>query len=262
MQPGTIIDAQHPPPTEPADQFPSHVKQSHRFLFIYLIVLAAAALTGGVYAWQHHDVSSLRTKVKGLNAQVADLQSQITVLSAPEPGATNNNSPLAYKDWKTFCDSINSACFRYPKDWTISGSSSSGRAAETLGNASTTVGAQYNDPVTTQALDQVFYIADVKDLNKTDFNLKIVERVVGNTPDFVIADSAYLDANHVAAGKTLSFMDDARFTSITTKRPAQFIAKPSGAVLSNIKTTSQATAWFKTEDAKTCLKILRSFYYQ
>lgn len=266
MEPGTIIDAQHPP--QPAQPQPDgqpvlpHVKQSHRFLLVYLVVILVAALTGGIYAWQHHDVTTLRGQVKNQNARIATLQSQVATLSAPQPGASNNNSPLQYKDWKTYCDTINSACFRYPKDWTIDGTSSSSQASETLGNSTTSINVQYNNPVTAQALDQVFYIASVNDLNKTDLGLKIVARVIGNTPDYVIVDSSYATNNHVAAGKTLGFMDNARFSSKTTKASAQFFAKPSGQILSNIKTPDQATAWFNTNDAKTCLQILQSFYYQ
>ncbi len=265
MEPGTIIDAQHLPPPPPPDQTeatPEHIKHSHRFLSLYLIVILIAAVAGSVYAWQHKSVSSLNKRVRGLNSQVVTLQSQVKTLSAPEPNATNNNSPLQYKDWKTYCDTINNGCFRYPKDWTVSGSSNSKTASASLGNPTTTIAAQYNDPVTTQALDQVFYIIDVKDLNKDSLGLKVVERVNGNTPDMVIVDSAYLATKHVAADNTLSFTDDARFTSKTTKASAQLTAKPSAAVISSFKTTDQATAWFKTDDAKACLQMLLSFYYQ
>ncbi len=264
MEPGTIIDAQHPPPpaSQTDNQTPKAVKQGHRFLLVYLFVIIAAVLTGSVYAWQHHDVTSLRKQVKTLNSQVASLNSQVSTLSAPQPGVTNNNSPLDYKDWKTFCDSINNSCFRYPKDWTIDGSSNSSKAAQTLSSANATVSAQYNDPVKTPALDQVFYIADIHDLNKNNLGLKIVARVIGNTPDYVIVDGSYLVSNNIKAGKSLSFTDDARFTSLTTKTSAQLVAKPTGASLSNIKTPNQATAWFNSDDAKLCLKILRSFYYQ
>lgn len=263
MQPGTVIDAQHPPPPPPAQgETPKHVRQSHAFLLVYLVIIVVAVLIGIVYAWQHHQVTNLKNKEKLLNSQIGVLQSQVKTLSAPVPGATNNNSPLQYKDWKTYCDSINNSCFRYPKEWNIDGTSSSSKASVALGTTNSTVRMQYNDPVTTQALNQVFYIADIKLLNKQDLGLKIVARVIGNTPDYVIVDGSYLDANHVSIGKTLSFTDDARFTSKTTKASAQLNAKPSGQVLSNLKTPDQAQAWFKTDDAKNCLQALQSYYYQ
>lgn len=266
MEPGTIIDAEHPPtPTPPqVENQPSlpHVRKSHRFLLIYLLVLLVAAISGGVYAWQHHDVTSLKSQVKNLESQNATLQSQVQTLSAPQPDASNNNSPLDYKGWKTFCDTINNACFRYPKDWTISGSGSSNQTAETLSNATTTITMQYNAPVTAPALDQVFYIASINDLNKTDLGLKIVDRIISNTPDLVIVAAKYVNDNNVTAKKTLSFMDNARFTATTNKATVQFSAKPSGAALYNIKSTDQATTWLSSDDAKTCLKILKSFYYQ
>ncbi|HZP55776.1 MAG TPA: hypothetical protein VFB03_03345 [Candidatus Saccharimonadales bacterium] len=250
------------PPPVVAQAQPAHVTKSHRFLFIYLVVIVVAALTGGVYAWQHHDVSSLKKQVASQNSQITKLKSDVQTLSAPLPGASNNNSPLQYKDWKTYCDTINNACFRYPKDWVITGSSSSNQATETANNATSTALAQYNDPYTTQALDQVYFIVDTKDLNKKDLGLKVVERVIGNTPDFVIVDSTYLASNHVTANKSQSFMDNAKFTSKNTRATAQFMAKPSNAALSNIKSTDQATSWFSSDDAKTCLQILQSFYYQ
>jgi hypothetical protein len=229
---------------------------------VYLFVMLAALLAGGIYAWQHHEVTSLKNKQKLLLAQNQVLQTQVKILSAPVAGATNNNSPLQYKDWKTYCDSINNSCFRYPKEWTIDGNSTSTKASVALGTTNGTVRTQYNDPVTTQALNQVYYIVDIKDLNKKDLGLKVVARVIGNTPDYVIVDGSYLETNHIAAGKSLSFMDDARFTSKTTKTSAQLFAKPSGQILSNLRTTDQAQAWFKTDDAKNCLQVLQSYYYQ
>ena len=260
MEPDTVIE---PSQTQAAIKTPpSHIKHSHRFLFVYLTVLLIAALTGGVYAWQHHDVSSLKQQVKSQTEQITKLKSYVQTLSAPQPGASNNNSALEYKDWKTYCDTINNACFRYPKDWVISGSSSSNQTTESLTNATSTTAVQYNDPLTTQALDQVYYIVDIKDLNKKDLGLKIVERVISNTPDFVVIDSSYVATNHITASRSLSFMDNAKFTSKSTKAAAQLVAKPSNAALTGIKTTDRATAWFNSDDAKACLQILQSFYYQ
>lgn len=265
MEPGTIINAEQPSqpaPTPDNQPAPRHVKHSHRFLLLYLTVLIVAVLTGSIYAWQHHKVTTLQKQNNLLQLQNAQLQANVKILSAPKAGATNNNSPLVYKDWKTFCDTTNSTCFLHPSAWVISGSSGGGKTNETLTTPNSTVTVQYNAPVTAQALDQVFYITDIKDLNKTDLELKIVARVINNTPDFVIVDSAYLTSNHITVGKSVSFMDDARFTAKTTKASVQLNAKPSGAILANIKTSDQALAWFKTDDAKTILQLLQSFYYQ
>lgn len=249
-----------PPPA--SIQTPSHVRLSHKFLLLYGVVLVVAALLGSVYAWQHSKVNLLNKKVKDLNSQVLTLQAKVDTLNSIKSDASNENSPLDYAGWKTFCDTTNSGCFRYPKAWTITGSSSSSKNTETITATNATGIIQYENPYTREGVDQVFYVASISNLNTKSLGFKIVGRVLGNTPDYVIVDDSYVTNNHVTADKTMSFMDNASFTDKSKKSSTHFIAKPSDAAKASIKTTDQAIAWFKTDDAKTSLKLLQSFYYQ
>src|SRR5579859_5144672 len=105
------------PPVQPSA--PAHVKSAHRFLLLYITVLLAALLAGGVYAWQNSKVKDLKQKDAYYLAQVSQLKKQLADTEASLP--TNSNAGNApnnpYADWKTFCDNFSNACLRYPKDW-------------------------------------------------------------------------------------------------------------------------------------------------
>ena len=271
---GNIVTPQQPPPatapnpgdltTPPSNVPPVHVKKAHRFLMVYVFVLAAALLGGGIYAWQNSKVNELSAAIKKQNLEIANLKKQLASYES-QPITTNEgnqaNNPFA--GWKTFCDTVGGACFRYPpKDWVITGTSSASKTQEALDNATKTAVVQYENPYTADSQDQVYYISEIQDLRVKSLKLKIVGRVQGNTPTYVVVDAAYVSANHIAAGKTISFANNARFSSVARDVKSQFIAMPTGAAQNNIKNTDQAVAWFKTDDGKNTLAILQSLYYQ
>ena len=232
-------------------------------MLLYISILVIAFVTGGVYAWQHSKVTTLDKKVQAQAAQVATLKGQVTKFEQSIKASPTNKVTGTYAGWKTFCDTLNSACFDYPKDWAIAGTSTTQKTTEAVNNPNNTVSIQYEDPYVHDKLDQVFYISAIEDMQVEDSNLKIVGRVIGNSPDYVVIDASYITTNNVSVGKSLSFVDTARFSDKSKKGTTiLFKAAPTSPTLTTIKNPDQATAWFKSDDAKMALKILQSLYYQ
>src|SRR5947207_1796680 len=85
-----------------------HVKKAHNFLLIYVAILLAAVLAGGVYAWQNSQVKDLNKKLAIAVAQNASLKKQVAAAEASIPSDTNaGNAPNnPYSGWKTFGDNF------------------------------------------------------------------------------------------------------------------------------------------------------------
>jgi len=259
-QPGDSIN---PAPMQP-EQHPPHVKKAHNFLLLYVVILIAAVLVGVVYAWQNNQVKDLNKKLAASNALVVSLKKQVAAAEASIPTDTNaGNAPNnPYAGWKTFCDNFSNVCVRYPKDWVIAGTTSSSKTTETFTNATSSAIVNYENPYTSDKQEQVYYIASIDDLTIKSLGNKIVGRTIGTTPSYVMVNATYLTDSHISVGQSVSFVNNAAFTTNAKNVTAKLMAAPTGAAQSNIKSSDLAAAWFKTDDAKTSLKILQSLYYQ
>lgn len=268
MPPSTTIQPQTSaspsPPAAPPQPPPQHVKHAHRFLLLYIAVLLAALLAGGIYAWQNNKVKDFRNKLSQANSQITTLNKQLADAEAAIPSNTNaGNAPNnPYAGWKTFCDNFSNVCLRYPKDWVIAGNSSASKTSETFTNANSAAVVSYDNPYPADKPEQVYFIADIQDLTIKNLGLKIIGRVLGSAPEYTLVDAKYISDNHVTAGQSISFTINATFTTNVQNVTARLKAAPTGQSLANIKTADQASGWFKTDDAKTSLKILQSLYYQ
>jgi len=250
-----------PQPQQPAQP---HVKQAHRFLMFYIFLIVTVLISGVIYAWQSNQVKNQKAQLVAANAQVANLKKQLTAALASLPTDTNaGNAPNnPYAGQKTFCDNFSPACLRYPQDWSIAGTTSSSKTTETITNPTSSVVVTYTSPFTSDNQVQVYFINSIEDLTLKTLGQKIVGRVLGTVPDYVMVDASYLTTNNVSAGKSVSFVSNPSYTSNNPKITDQLKAAPTTAALANIKSSAQATAWFGSNDAKAALKILQSLYYQ
>ena len=257
---------QMPPAPQPSsnNQHPPHIKKAHSFLFIYVFLLLAALLAGGIYAWQNSKVKNLNSKLSAANATNSGLKKQLTQAEASIPTNTNaGNAPNnPYAGEKTFCDNFSSTCLRYPKDWVIAGTTSSSKTSETFTNATSSTVVSYDNPYGADKTEQVYFIADIQDLTIKSLGPKIVGRVLGSAPDYSLVDASYVSSVRAQIGQSISFVSNPVFTTNVQNATARLKAAPTAAAAANIKSSDQATAWFKTDDAKTALKILQSLYYQ
>ena len=77
-----------------------------------IVVLGLVAVAGiglPIYlAEQNHQLSD---SIASKNNQIASLQKQVASTTRPAD---------PYAGWKTYCDSTEKACFKYPSDWTAS----------------------------------------------------------------------------------------------------------------------------------------------
>lgn len=252
------------PNATPPPVHPPHVKKAHSFILLYVCILVSAILIGAVYAWQNSQVKSANKKLAVAVAQNAELKKQVAAAEASIPSDTNaGNAPNnPYAGWKTFCDNFSSTCLRYPKDWVIAGTTSSSKSSESFTNATSSAVVNYENPYTSDKQEQVFYIASIDNLTIKSLPISIVGRTLGSVPSYVLVDSSYLTSGHISVGQSISFVNNAAFTTNVKNATAKLNAGPTGSAQSNIKTSEQAAAWFKTDDAKTSLKILQSLYYQ
>jgi uncharacterized protein YcfL len=198
-----------------------------------------------------------------------------------------------YSSWKTYCDGTYHFCFRYPKSgWNLTAKSSpkavtvkGGSKASVTGvsakltNKDKNVTITYTNP---QALPQkhskkppkkkspqshiktqAFLVTSLTKTYKTNVPFKIVGRVAtkNHMPSYSVADPGFVKAFKVKAGQTMQLPNKLLFANITASehgtRSASLEAVPTGKFAS----TAKAKAWFKTPQAKTALKILRSTGY-
>ncbi len=110
------------PPTPAAPVAPEAAKHGHRFLWLYVTVIVAALVGGGVYAWQHKKVNDLNTRLSGLQSQITTLQSQQTAANTPTSTSavtTPTTSTVDTSNWKTYSLPAGHFSFKYKSGWKI-----------------------------------------------------------------------------------------------------------------------------------------------
>ncbi|HXH26675.1 MAG TPA: prepilin-type N-terminal cleavage/methylation domain-containing protein [Candidatus Acidoferrum sp.] len=172
-----------------------------------------------------------------------------------KPAATNNTGSNQtggtqaqadpYVGWKTYCDTLKNACFKYPSNWVIS--AHSGSAIVKSPDASLEV--DYSGSFATDGRDASYYIASIDDLAQSNTSWKIVGRVAASASAKIATEYQLVDASlaaNLTAGQTESMVDSARFT-FKDKTTGQLVAYNGNA---------------DTNDAATLLLIEKSFYLQ
>ncbi|HKU18783.1 MAG TPA: type II secretion system protein [Candidatus Saccharimonadales bacterium] len=202
---------------------------------VVLIIIAALGITGWS-VWHHKSTDDSQSKVINNGGH-----------------ALSKNDP--YAGWRTSCDPELKACFRYPANWTPSYGG--------FQNAHGTAYFQYQNPDIKDQGTSEAYIASITDLNTGGSGLKIVGYVVNSNPLYSIFDKSYVDTRNLSVGQTAQIIStNPTFTGRTGKENVTFVATPgiNGSIA--ITSMDMAKEWFNGLEAKTCLKILQSFYYE
>jgi len=212
-----------------------------------LVVLIVAGLgLGGWYAWHEN-------KTKPAIKQSA---SQTNKNSSATKSSSSSSSADLYADWQTYCDSSISSCIQYPSDW----SSVPGFPGDFQNSTNTGYVSLSPGTVKDRAEDTV-YIQSVEEITTTTTPLSIVGYIDNNKPGYGVYDASYVASSGIKAGATMQLVDG-NYAFSGKAGDVSLVATPGAAGYAAITTLTQAQGWFSTADARTCLKILKSFYYQ
>lgn len=229
-------------------------KGSSVVLVLIIVIVVATVGAGGYFVWNKHKN----------NSQVKAPNSQSTGTSQKDN--SNIKTPAdPYAGWQTYTDSLYGYSFRYPSDWKLNPAlvpaqdgdagdiqitSPGGSAVISYINANNR-DHDYSD-LTTVSVDKV-------DLAKQTLSIVggYVDYGTGYLPVYNMTDSSVLASYPVSVGAVSKFPTTAWFTDQKANSLASFIAQPT----QQEDTTSAATNWFATPNAKTALKILKSLTY-
>lgn len=225
-------------------------------VILALITLIALAAVGVVsyYAWHKHK-----------NNSQAKTPASRSIGINQKDGSNTKTSADPYAGWQTYTDSLYGYSFKYPSDWKLNPAlvpaqagdagdvqitSPDGSAVVSYINANNR-DHDYSD-LTTVSVDKV-------DLAKQTLSIVggYVAYGTGYLPIYNMADSSVLASYPVSVGAVSKFPTTAWFTDQKANSLASFIAQPTR----QEGTTSAATNWFATPNAKTALKILKSLTY-
>ena len=205
------------------------------------IVTIAVVMGGAWYIWTHRSKSNR----------------QQTALSA----ITHNKQAVApapasdpYAGWKTYCDDSVKACIQHPSGWQMLGDGA-------LENPTCTAYVSMAGPTVKDGGGGTGYIASIDNLKIPFEDLKVVGIIVDSQPMYSIYNGSYLEKYGISAGQVHEIgYANYRFNGKTGD--AALDATPCTNGYAAIKNFEQAKAWFGTAEARDCLKILQSFYYE
>jgi hypothetical protein len=206
---------------------------------IVLVVVTVIGL-GGWWVWRHNHQPKKMPMASNSSTSQTGKQQQSSNTQPADP----------YAGWKTSCDAVLKACYKYPNDWV---------QAQYGGWQNTANTAYFNFAATNkdQATNNV-YIAAIEDLANKNQNLKIVGTIDDNVPGYTVYDASVITDKHVAIGQFAQLIT----VNPTFNKDITFVATPGASGIAAITSPAQAKAWFSTPEAQQCLKILQSFYYQ
>lgn len=211
-----------------------------------LIIIAAIALVGFI-GLRVYDASQSKS-----NGQVDKPSNQ--------NGSTTGSQPAdPYAGWKTYCDTTEKACFKYPADWTIDPSNQNGIVSVTFKNPTASVFGSYVNYDTRDGRESPYFTTDMQELSVANANYKVVGGFNSSTPsvapEYRVVDSKFTVGLKI--GQQATLVNTARFTfnNMNTGH-LQLLPKTSG------MTQDQAKAWFASDDAKTALLIAKSFHIE
>lgn len=220
------------------------------------LILIIVALVGGVSFVVYKDNHKINTA-----AAITTTATTSTVQTNP------------YAGWKTFCDSNFNYCFKYPADWTLTNYSGN---YVTVVNPAKSVYVSYDDPFEGDGQAVTYYTYGVYDIATSDTGLKVISGYqVNNTgliyPEDDIFNTSQLQSpNQFVAGKESQSALPSVFSPENNKNAfVQFTANPIDTSKATAQvplpgkgfaTTDQAKSWFTSNDGKTSLLIMRSFY--
>jgi len=216
-----------------------------------LAVLAIASVAYSVYAWQQN--RQLSADVSTKNTQIATLQKQRSMTPPPKVDP--------YAGWKSYCDLVEKACFKYPADWTINVNAPNqyNMISASLENPAHSLVGNYMNSDTRDGFLNPYHVAVLEDLATPSANLKVLGGFVATTatvsPEYKVVDTKFTTG--LVAGQQATAEDTARLT-YRDAHTGSLELRPMGANVAQ----DQAKAWFTTDDAKTVELIVKSFYLE
>jgi Tfp pilus assembly protein PilE len=204
---------------------------------ILIVVVLALVGVGGWYVWNASQKSNNN--------------------SASTNSGNNQVATDPYAGWKSYCDSTQKVCFKYPADWSFTSDASSA----TVENSGKTVVVSYVNSDTRDGAAMPYYAAAVENLAVANASFKVLGGYVVPSSGDVIPRYKVVDAQFAAgliAGRQGSTTNTARFTNSdgSTGHLEVYPTNASG------YDADKAKAWFASDDAKTADLIARSFYLQ
>lgn len=214
--------------------------------FVPALLLAAIAVlvTGGI-GW------SIYAGKKAQATSQAQAVSQASAAMTPTPPKVD-----PYAGWKTYCDDVAKACFKYPANWSIRTMNHKGTEGMVMIlNQSGEMAGSYDESRPVGGSFPLDYIASLDDLSTPNANYKVVGEVYPSPKSFY---PAYDVLDKSVTTRLAVGQQDASLAGDQKGRWGHLTMLPYVYHL----TADQAKAWFKTDDAKTSLLIAKSFYLQ
>lgn len=206
---------------------------------ILLVVIAIGLI--GLIGWRVWEAGQTKTSNTSANSQSA-----------------TQSDP--YAGWKTYCDDVEKACFKYPADWTINSSTQNNIVSVTLKNPTGSLTGSYADYDTRDGASVFYYTASLEDLSTVNESYKAVGGFDASSlavyPRYKVVDVT--STTRLVAGQQTTMTNTARFTFKDENTGHLEIAPTTTTGF----TAGQAKAWFATSDAKTALLIVKSFYLE
>ena len=230
-----------------------HKQQSEKtagfgIIGVALIVVAVAFI--GLLVWRFYDASKSQTP-SSTASQTSSSSSTQAKTQTPDPYA---------QGWKSYCDDVKKACFKYPADWTADLPSQSTGTVGLRSPTGSVVGTYTNND-TRDSAPAPFYTAALEDLSTPNASLKVVggfdPSMATASPRYKVVDTSFTTG--LTIGQQASMTNTARLTFKDGNMTGHLEIFPTSA---NGMTVDQAKAWFTSGDAKMAELIVKSFYFE
>src|SRR5258708_14984525 len=172
---------------------------------VALAVIAVVAVSFSIYLTQQN--RQLSSSVNDKNVQMATLQKQ----QAPQ-----TPTPVAdpYAGWKTYCDTVEKTCFKYPADWTLDPSNKNGIVSVTVENSTKSLVGSYTNYDTRDSAQAPYYVAALEGRSTINVSYKALGGFVASaatvSPQYKVVDST--PTTGLIVGQQASVANTARFT--------------------------------------------------
>jgi len=216
-------------------------------LVIVVVVLVLLGVVGYVVYKNHH------------KSATPTLLYQNNPAAPKTPSATNS-----YSGWKSYCDTIDNGCFKYPSNWELTTSDIDGQTSVQVSSPGETATATYKTLPATIVTPQSsvdFYAVSTNAVSTVNANLKVVGGYFtsSNIPYYYLVEASSLSTYPLTTDQTSQFEAIPDYNLMNSTNFGSFYAYdsqkgPAGAA-------AQAQAWYSTSDAQDSLLVVQSFYY-
>jgi hypothetical protein len=215
-------------------------------IIVVIVVVALAGFAGWMVHKNHHKPAKA---------------APVAVAATPSPAATN-----PYTGWKSYCDTINNGCFKYPNNWTLTSSNANGLVNVQVSSPGQTATAVYKTipaAIVTPQSGAAFYAASTNNVSSSNPALKVVGGYFtsGNIPYFYLVEASSLSTYPLTASQASQFETIPDYTITNSSANfGSFYAYNSQKGYS--PSAARAQSWYSTSDGQNSLLIVQSFSYQ